>query len=62
MPRPILMMFVGPAEIRAIAGSVITALVVASYVSGLGMNGTPVTERGPAGFGAIVVEISSTEV
>lgn len=56
------MMFVGPAEIRAIAGSVITALVVASYVSGLGMNGTPVTERGPAGFGAIVVEISSTEV
>lgn len=41
MPYPILMLFLGPAEIRAMAAPVITALVTASYVSGLGSDGTP---------------------
>ena len=63
MPRFMMLMFVGPAEIRELGSRVITGLVTAEYISGLGDLSIPITKRAePLGSGPIVIKISSTEV
>lgn len=64
MPYPLLCLFLGPSEIRAFAGPVVTAIVLANYVSGLGADGTPITERDALSLNSrpLVLTLSSTEL
>jgi len=64
MPYPLLMLFIGPSVLRASSGRVVTALLTASYLSGLGEAGTPITDRTALSLNSrpLVIELNSTEV